>query len=279
MANVLVEGAAEAADQGTIPAGAVEVLAALRGDPTRRPVVDPALAGGLREWLEDGVSGLRLIAAKPLVLDKKTLRRAHSAGRREARAEITYAIAIGLVMDALFRQLVTIGHIDDPMCEGIDALRIDPRRADAVAFIESLEGQDRADFEDEIETQTAITTSRWPRLSPAWLPRTQERIAIPLAGGSLVLVGILDLMIGTPSSGRASVEVIDVKSGKARVDDREDLRYYALLETLRSGAAPFRTATFYTRTGHVDAEDIDDAVLTCTVRSVLSAVEQLVGAA
>jgi hypothetical protein len=255
----------------------LEVLSALRGDPNDRPVVDPALAGGLREWLEDGFSALLLDPEKPLVLDKKTLRRAHSDQGRPAVQEITHALAIGLMMDALFRQLVTIGRIDDPMGDGLESLRIDPRRADAVAFIESLEGRERVDFEDEIETQSAITLSRWPRLSPAWLPRTQERIAIPLAGGGIVLVGIIDLIIGAPSRGRASVEVIDVKSGRPRLDDREDLRYYALLEALRSGAPPFRTATFYTRTGQVDFEDIDDEVLTCTVRSVLSAVEQLVG--
>jgi hypothetical protein len=275
MANELAVEAPPLAGQGT--ASGSEVLSALRGNPNDRPVVDAALAGGLREWLEDGFSTLRLDPEKPLVLDKKTLRRAHSDQGRTAVQEITHALAIGLVMDALFRQLVTVGHIDDPMRDGLESLRIDPRRADAVAFIESLEGRERVDFEDEIETQTAITLSRWPRLSPGWLPRTQERIAIPLAGGGIVLVGIIDLIIGAPSRGRASVEVIDVKSGRPRLDDREDLRYYALLETLRSGAPPFRTATFYTRTGQVDFEDIVDEVLTCTVRSVLSAVEQLVG--
>lgn len=276
MTNQLVVGIPGSAEDNP---GAAEVLRTLRGDPASRPVVDPALAGGLREWLEDGLAELGLDPANPLILDKKTLRQAHSEHRRRGPQEITHAIAIGLVMDALFRQLVTVGHIDDPMQDGLDALRIDSRRADAVGFIESLGEQDRVDFEDEIDTQTAIMLSRWPRLSPAWLPRTQERIAIPLAGGAIVLVGIVDLVIGRPSRGRASVEVIDVKSGRPRLDDREDLRYYALLETLRSGAPPFRVATFYTRTGQVDFEDVTDEVLTCTVRSVLSAVEQLAGGA
>jgi hypothetical protein len=276
VANELAVEAPPSIGQGTTSGS--EVLSALRGDPSRRPTVDPTLAGGLREWLEDGLSNLLLDPEDPLVLDKKTLRQAHSDHKRTGVQEITHAIAIGLVMDALFRQLVTIGRIDDPMSDGLESLRIDPRRADAVAFIESLEGRERVDFEDEVETQSAIIVSRWPQLSSAWLPRTQERIALPLVGGGIVLVGIIDLIIGAPSQGRASVEVIDVKSGRPRLDDREDLRYYALLETLRSGAAPFRTATFYTRTGQVDFEDVDDEVLTCTVRSVLSAVERLVGA-
>ncbi|HXR55042.1 MAG TPA: hypothetical protein VN793_08335, partial [Acidimicrobiales bacterium] len=130
-----------------------------------------------------------------------------------------------------------------------------------------------------LETQSAILLSRWPRLSPAWLPRTQERIAVPLAGGDVVLVGVIDLIVGAPSGGRASVGLIEVKSGRSRIEDREDLRFYALLETLRSGAAPFRVATFYTRTGQVDAEDVNDELLTSSLQRVLIAIGRMVAAA
>jgi hypothetical protein len=76
--------------------------------------------------------------------------------------------------------------------------------------------------------------------------------------------------------GRASVGLIEVKSGRARIEDREDLRFYALLETLRSGAAPFRVATFYTRTGQVITEDVDDGLLTSSVQRVLAAISRMV---
>lgn len=262
------------------PAG-TEVLASLRGDLSHRPLIDPGLSGGLRDWLEDGLCSLPLGRQTPLIVNKQALRDA-LAGRDRRNAgpqPITSSMALGALIDALFRQLVTVGHIGDPMTDGLDALRVDQRRSEVVDFVHRLAGQALTDFEDELQTQTAILLGRWPRLSPAWLPRTQERIAVPLAGGDVVLVGVIDLMVGAPSAGRASVGLIEVKSGRARIEDREDLCFYALLETVRSGAAPFRVATFYTRTGQVDAEDVNDELLTSSVQRVLTAIDRMVAAA
>src|ERR1700728_1460034 len=262
------------------PKPGTEVLASLRGDSSRRPLVDPGLSGGLRDWLEDGLCSLAPRAATPLVLTKQTLRDA-LAGRPSGTSigpqPVNHSIALGALMDVLFRQLVTIGRIEEPLRDGIGALRIDPRRSEIVDFVNGLTGRARADLHEELETQTAVLLSRWPRLSPSWLPRTQERIAIPLAGGDVVLVGVIDLIVGAPSAGRASVGLIELKSGRARTEDCDDLRFYALLETLRSGAPPFRVATFYTRTGHVDAEDVDDEILISSVRRVLAAIGRMVG--
>ena len=35
-----------------------------------------------------------------------------------------------------------------------------------------------------------------PRLAPGWMPRTDDRVAIPLAGGRVVLHGVFDLLVG-----------------------------------------------------------------------------------
>ena len=261
-----------------VPTIGADVLASIRGTSSHRPRVAPGLSGGLRDWLEDGLCSLTAGLVTPLVVNKQTLRDALSdrVDPRNTKATITDSMALGAVMDALFRQLVTTGHIDNPMKDGIDALRVDPRRSEVVDFVHGLAGRQLVDFQNELNAQATILLTRWPRLSPAWLPRTQERIAIPLAGGDVVLVGVVDLIVGAPSSGRASVGLIELKSGRARVEDREDLRFYGLLETLRSGAAPFRLATFYSRTGQVDAEDVDDELLMSSVRRVLTAIGRMV---
>ena len=61
-----------------------------------------------------------------------------------------------------------------------------------------------------------------------------------LAGGSLVLSGRVDLMLGPPDRdpSAASRLVIDLKSGDARPEYVEDLRFYALLMCLRVGVRP-----------------------------------------
>lgn len=253
-----------------------DVLQCLRGDPGRRPDVDPGFAGGLREWLEDGLCALLPLPSTPLVVNKSLLRDV-LAGRPPERGTlpVTAPLALGALIDVLFRQLVTVGRIAEPLRDALDGLRIDPRRRDVIEFVEALPDDELVGLRDELETQAAILISRWPRLAPAWLPRTQERMAVPLAGGDVVLVGVVDLALGAPSAGRASVGLIEVKSGLARLEDREDLWFYALLETLRSGAPPSRVATFYTRTGQVDAMDVDDDHLSAAVQRVLSAVAAL----
>ncbi|HXR53996.1 MAG TPA: hypothetical protein VN793_03005, partial [Acidimicrobiales bacterium] len=64
------------------PAG-TEVLASLRGDSNRRPLVDPGLSGGLRDWLEDGLCSLPLGSQAPLIVNKQVLRDA--LARRDRR--------------------------------------------------------------------------------------------------------------------------------------------------------------------------------------------------
>lgn len=255
---------------GPLPADA-DVLEVIRGQVGRRAAVDPGLAGGLRASLEDGLCAVDTDVREPLVVTKQTLR---TAGSGPDHRSVTFAIALGALVDALFRQLVTLGRIDDPMRDGLSALEVDSRWSEIVGFVAKLTEPERTRLQDEVETQAAIMVSRWPRLSPAWMPRTQERIAIPLAGGRAVLVGVVDLVIGSPSSGRASVGLVEVKSGRQRLEDRDDLRFYALLETLRSGAPPFRIATFYTRTGQAVAEDVSDEILVSAVERVLLASTQ-----
>lgn len=273
---------AMATDLTTTPsnlAPTADVLHSLRGDPGRRPEVDPGLAGGLREWLEDGLCSVPL-PWRPLVANKQLLRDV-LAGRppRPENTPVTTPLALGALVDALFRQLATVGRIEEPLRDALESLRTDPRRREVVDFVASLPADERAGLNDEVETQAAILLSRWPTLAPSWLPRTQERMAIPLAGGDVLLVGVVDLAVGQPSCGRASVALIEIKSGTARIEDREDLWFYALLETLRSGAPPSRVATFYSRTGLVDAMDVDDDQLRSAVQRVLAAVRLLAGCA
>jgi hypothetical protein len=248
-----------------------DVLEIIRGDGTHRAVVDPGLAGGLRAWLEDGLSSAGVDRPSPLIITKQSIR---SRVADQDRPAVTFATALGALVDALFRQLVTLGRIDDPMQDGLSALAVDPRKSEVISFVSTLGELERAQLQDELETQAAIMVSRWPRLSPAWMPRTQERVTIPLVGGRVVLVGIIDLVIGSPSSGRASIGLVEVKSGRQRAEDRADLRFYSLLETLRSGAPPFRITTFYTRTGQAIAEDVDDQILTSSVERILAAAER-----
>jgi hypothetical protein len=245
------------------------LLRRLRGDGVLRPAIDPGLAGGLRDWLEDGLvesvatlaAGTDVVRVNKESLNQVLLCEAHFDAGRKAPRMTTVELARGSLVDALFRQWVTIGAIDDPWADALAAFEVDGDRDGVVAFVTGLPDTIRRRLSAEVSEHAAVITQRWPLPSPAWLPRTQERLEVPLCGGRVVLAGVVDLVLGSPAQDRASVCLVELKSGSRRIEHRPDLHFYALLETLRSGAPPFRIATYYTGTGELDAEPVGEDIL------------------
>ncbi len=129
-------------------------------------------------------------------------------------------------------------------------------------------------FEDLRMHSTRIAAT-WPALSPAWFPRSHERLTVPLCGGRVVLSGIADLVVGPQAAIEASVCVVGVEAGRRGAEPRTHLHFLALLETLRAGAAPSRVATYYTRTGELDAEPVDEHLLVSALLRVVAGAEAL----
>lgn len=247
-----------------------------------RPPVDPALAGGLREWIEDELADAvaELPPSVPRVsvakgpLSSVLLCEAHALALRTDSQPVTREIALGSLVDVAFRAHVTSGLScagDDPLAGPLAALAVSGERRDSevVALVASLTRRERDALAAEVAAHSAIVERHWQRLPGAWLPRTQDRVRLPFAGGRVTLAGTFDLVLGAPAAELASVCIVEVKSGKRRVEHRADLHFYALLETLRSGAPPFRVATFYTSGGDLDVEAISEDILTATVRRVI----------
>jgi hypothetical protein len=253
------------------------LLRRLRGDGAPRPAVDPGLAGGLRDWLEDGLVGAvaQLPAAADVVrvnkewLSQVLVCEAHHAARRVEPRVVTAELVRGGLVDALFRQWVTTGVIDDPWNDALAAFEVEGDRDGVIAFVTGLPAALRARLMDEVAEHAAGIVERWPVPSPAWMPRTQERLEVPLCGGRVVFSGVVDLVLGRPAQDRASVCLVELKSGARRVEHRGDLHFYALLEALRSGAPPFRIATYYSATGELDAEPVgEDTLVSALSRSL-----------
>jgi hypothetical protein len=245
--------------------------------------VDPGLAGGLRDWLEDGlaeVAGKVAPDASAVRVTKEALTgvltcEAHLVARRLAPRVISEELARGSLVDALFRQWVTTGRLDDPWSDAVAAVGVGGDSDGIAAFVDTLSDVRRQALTEEIAEHAAGVVTRWPVPSPTWLPRTQERVVVPLVGGRVVMSGVVDLAFGGPAGERASVCVVELKSGRRRIEHRGDLHFYALLETLRSGAPPFRIATYYTRTGELDVEAVTEDVLVSALQRVLAGTVRL----
>ena len=65
-------------------------------------------------------------------------------------------------------------------------------------------------------------------------------------------------------------------SGGLHASHREDLRFYALVEALRSGMAPRRLATYSLAAARADVEEVSEGVLQAAVRRVVDGVRTIV---
>ena len=97
----------------------------------------------------------------------------------------------------LLRQLVHTGEIGDPLADALDALRASGDGAE-VREIETLSASARTALAETLALHARNLTELVPRFAPGWMPRTNDRVAIPLAGGRIILHGVFDLVVGLP---------------------------------------------------------------------------------
>lgn len=244
-----------------------------------RPVADPGLRDQLQAALDDGLApladvvppGERLFLSKSrvsaLVCDGRYLdqqvspftwnpqlaggKLAHraieldQAGRREASPD-------QVVAHAWHEMATEVGSLADWLNE--------LGRIEASALRHTAE-QRVTDFRDT-----------WPVLPPQAHLRLEQRIDATLADGRVLLTGTPDLTVGGVRDDRCRMLLVDLKTGRRNpMVERQDLRLYALLATLKYGLPPFRWATYYVSEGAWDVEDLDADLLHGAVRRIVDA--------
>jgi hypothetical protein len=246
------------ADRGT----GAEVLALLRGDAAARPRFDPGLAGGLRAWLEDAaydVVAARGEHAAPLLLGPRQLLGSHDefgdgGGDGDGR-DGDSRLVLSRLVHMLLRQLVHTSEIGDPLADALDALRASGDGA-GVREIETLSASARTALAETLALHARNLTELVPRFAPGWMPRTNDRVAIPLAGGRIILHGVFDLVVGLPQPRTASLCALGLSTTGPWASARRSLHYLSLLETLRTGTPPFRLALLESASGRYGVEDV-----------------------
>lgn len=130
----------------------------------------------------------------------------------------------------------------------------------------------------EVVRRLELFRASFPPLRPLrdeLRPIPELSVRAELLGGALVLSGRIDLVLGRPDTtapGRATRLAIDLKSGGAYPEYPEDMRFYALLMTLRFGVPPYRAASLFLDSGEWQAEDVDEDLLVHAADRVVAAV-------
>ena len=135
-------------------------------------------------------------------------------------------------------------------------------RESAAAFLETLPAHDLAELRGQTVQLVTNFGDCFPPIKPQWRPMVEYSAKYSLLSGAVLLTARMDLVLGAP--GRRVI--IDLKSGYIGPSHRDDLRFYALVESLRSRRTPRRLGTYSLETARLDHEEVTEGVLQAAVR-------------
>lgn len=259
------------------------LLARIRGVGLTRPSADVGIAAELRRRLDDAVEPLleQLPEAVTVRVTKARLQQVLTCERylvARLRDDVGASADVlrGRMLDRLFVQVVLGYPVGaDPVADAIAAAAADGDASVADAWA-ALSRDEQAEVDEAVRHATTDLVGRWPQLPSNALVRLQESVRVELAAGRVVLAGRVDLMVGMPTLAQVGTTLIDVKSGRWRFHDAVEAGWYALLETLRHGVAPFQTGMYYLRDGALDLHAITPEVLERAAARVVDGTDRLV---
>lgn len=259
-----------------------EVMDLLGARRDERPSFDDELRHHLRAELEHGLAPIvaLLPEADNVFVSKRTLSEIHGCeARAVAPSDFAWNVpaARGVVAHKAVelsvhwrRELTPLVLVDEALA------RLEEGTDDLARWLQGCREVERAELRSEAGDRVTKFLECWPRLDPRWRPATEARVRQDVAGDRVRLSGKVDLQLGAPDGLVAGKVLVDFKTGGASPVHLEDLRFYALVETLRVGVPPRRLATYYLDQGRFLIEDVTVGLLRSTVARVVDGVGRLV---
>ncbi len=261
-----------------------EVLGHLRVPPDDRPQFDAGLRHELRAHLESALVPLadQLGGDDTLWVSKHLLSQVHGCQARlladeAAGFEWSIPTARGTVVHKAVELSVTWRGDPVPLTlvqEATARLQNDDRSL--TDFLHRCNEAEMADLEAQATERVTTFLEGFPRLKPGWRPKPEARVRVELCDDRVVLAGRVDLSLGQSQGTTAGKVLIDLKTGGFSPDHIHDLRFYALLETIRFGVPPMKLASYYLDSGRIQPEVVTEALLETATERVIGAIEELV---
>ena len=256
-------------------------------DLTSCPTVDYDFALDLRRWMEaelaESVQAIRGGDALPhgrkqLWLNKTKVTaalgcaRKHQADLGVKRSWDLRGVQSSVTHNAL--RLATIMEDEqDPMQLVNNAVRsILDSGGGAAEYLASATSSELMTLQLEATQAVTAYLETFPKFTSADWPVTHKTVQADFGGGAIKVTARIDLMVGNSLEDRKVI--INLKTGGPAPLHAEDLRFYALLETLRRTGAPRRVFTYYLSNGSASSEDISCDVLQAAAERVVAAVKR-----
>jgi hypothetical protein len=154
--------------------------------------------------------------------------------------------------------------------------RLENSEAGISQWIQGLDLAEQAELRSDAVDRVTKFFECWPPLNPKWRPVAESRVRAELCGGRLILQGKVDLTLGRAQGLTAGKVLVDLKTGGFSPYHLDDLRFYALVETLRIGTPPRRLASYYLDEGSFVAEDVSEALIESTVARLIDGALKMV---
>lgn len=244
-----------------------------------RPEGDPALRDRLRAELDTGLAPLaeRVPPGERLFLGKSSLNALVCDGRYLDQRDSPFTWSVQLAGGKLAHRAIELDQAvrrgaspDDVVARAWhEAVTLGDGLAD---WLNGLDAIEASALRHTAEQRVTDFRDTWPVLPAQAHLRLEQRIDATFCDGRVLVRGTPDLTLGGVRDDRCRMLLVDLKTGRRNpLVERQDLRLYALLATLKYGLPPFRWATYYVSEGAWDVEDLDPDLLHGAVRRVVDA--------
>lgn len=260
------------------------VLDELMGAGRPRPTFDASLGEELRARMDEGLSGVEALLGDGdlLTVRKKDLSQVHACESHHlAELDAPFAwsarTARGSIAHRAIELSVRLAHLPagDLVDIAIARLVEDGDDWSPASWLREAGEVDLADLRAYATDAVHKFQDEFPPVKQAWRPRVESGMYARLCDGRVTLRGKVDLALGQARGTEARVMIVDFKTGSPSSAHLDDLRYYALLETLRVGVPPFRLVSWYLDSGHWHAEDVTVDVLLAAARRTVDGTRKI----
>ena len=141
------------------------------------------------------------------------------------------------------------------------------------AFVAGLGEAARAELRSRAVDRTTKFLQDFPPIPLAAHPVLEASVRWKPVG-TIELTGRADLVVGKPRGRESTQLIVDFKSGGRSYVHRDDLRFYALLQTLRNDVPPRMVVTYYLDYGEAETEAVTEGILQAALHRALGGVER-----
>ena len=268
---------------GVLTPTQTKVLTELMGLGAPRPSFDAGLGLALRDEMETVLAGVAdALGDQQLGVTKRALSQVHACERHAMSEEAvpfewSPVTAVGAVSHKAIELSATMRTPPPPeelVDLALDRLAADPDWGPG-AWLLGADPVEVAELRGAALDRVLKFADEFPPIKLSWRPRLESSLSASLCADRIWLRGKVDLALGRPVGTTAHVLIVDFKTGRPGRACADDLRFYALLETLRAGVPPFRVASWYLDSGQYHAEDVTEDLLRSAARRTVDGARAL----